>query len=171
MTCAFLGFAAIPFGDTIHLFGWLIFSYFRTALEDPSLEQSEEFANDEKIRSLMREELGMFNHEQSSVQKALEIIPYLGRWEDFKRRGPRRQFALLKNEGFVLALQMAAVDYIFGAEVIHFWRQAFVDAREQLAELGEERSARIRPNRPNRRRRNDRRPRPPQNTPDPVDQT
>lgn len=147
---------------TVNLFGWLLFSYFRTIIEEPTHEQSDQLAQDEDIRRIMREELGMFNHEQSAVSRALEIIPYLGRWLDFKRRGPRRQFAMLKNEGFPLALQMAEVDYIFGAEVLQFWREAFSAAREELAQLGEERSGRIRPNRPNRsnnrRRRNDRRP-------------
>lgn len=144
--------------DTVHLFGWLLFSYFRTILEEPTAEETDQLAQDEDVRRLMREELGMFNHEQSAVSRALEIIPYLGRWQDFKRRGPRRQFAMLKNEGFPLALQMAEVDYLYGPEVIHFWREAYHAAREEIAQLGEERNGRIRPNRPNRRRRHDRRP-------------
>ncbi len=145
--------------DTVHLFAWLLFSYFRAINEDPTHEQTDQLAQDENIRLMMRDELGMFNHEQNAVSRALEIIPYLGRWLDFKRRGPRRQFAMLKNEGFPLALRMAEVDYIYGPEVLQFWRDAYSAARAEIAQLGEERSARIRPNRPNRRRRHDRRPR------------
>lgn len=142
--------------DTVHLFGWLLFSYFRTLIEEPTDDQVEQLVNDEKVRRMMREELGMFNYEQSSIGKALEIIPFLKRWHDFKKRGHRRQLAFLKNEGFALALRMAEVDYLFGPEVIQFWRNAYAESKDQLAAMGDDRG-RVRPNRPNRRRRQDRR--------------
>src|SRR5690606_35769995 len=99
--------------DTVHRFGWLVLSYLKTLLDDPTDQQIEDLIQDEKIRRMMRDELGMFNYQQSSVVRALEIVPYLRRYEDFRKRGPRRQLALLKNEGFRLAMQIAEVDYLF----------------------------------------------------------
>jgi poly(A) polymerase len=142
--------------DTIHLFGWLVFSYFRTVIEvdeplaieaveesDETDEEQVEMADDSlhyvlqtpQFRSLMRDELGMFNFEQSAISKALQLAPTLEKADEFRKRGLRRQFALLRNEGFSLAMQMAEVDYLLSGEVIQFWREAYQKALPQLETL------------------------------------
>lgn len=138
--------------DTAQLFGWLIYSMLQAAIEGPSERQEPITIEDEIFVRLMRDELGMYKFEQSVVAKAIELIPTLERTEDYRRRGERRQLALMKNEGFRLSLRLAEVDFRVTGEQIQFWRSALekLSAELRAAEADAKAKKRRRPRRPRR---------------------
>ena len=78
----------------------------------------------------MREELGMFKHEQALTSKAMHVEPLLGRRREFQRKGERRQRALLTNEAFPMALRFAQTDFYLGGEDLLYWTEAYAQLRE-----------------------------------------
>lgn len=140
--------------DTTQLFGWLIFSILQTAHEGPSQRAEPITIEDEIFQKLMRDELGMYKFEQSVVAKAIQLLPTLQRTEDFKRRGERRQLALMKNEGFKLSLQLAVADHRLSVEQALFWRSAHEKLHSELEKIAAEAKAKKR-RRPRRSRRTD----------------
>ncbi len=139
--------------DTLHLFGWMVFSLYQTLTETEDFgdKRPEDVIEDERFQKLMRDELGIFKFEQMALSKSLEIVTQLGRVADFKKRGERRQFSLVKNEGFALALQLAEVDFVLPAEDIQFWRDLQVKFAGDLEVLADEEKHKKRSS--NRRRR------------------
>jgi poly(A) polymerase len=137
--------------DTVHLFGWLIFSYFRTVIDISDETDEKDLLAEERFQVMMRDELGLFKFEQLTISRALHVARLLGRAEEFKKRGERRKFALLRNEGFALALNMAEVDYQFPPEILQFWKDSYTEALPLLQT--QEPRARTRPRRNPRRRR------------------
>ena len=142
--------------DTTQLFGWLIFSMLQTALTGPSNRTEPINLGDEIFQRLMRDELGMYKFEQTVVMKAVELLPMLQRSEDFKRRGERRQLALMKNEGFNLAMRLAITDLQLSAEQASFWRAAHDKLFEELQRIAADAKSKKR-RRPRRRRPDDQR--------------
>ncbi len=144
--------------DTTQLFGWLTFAMYQAAVLGPSdrAEQGLEplTIEDEIFQRLMRDELGMYKFEQTTLVKAIELLPALARTEDFKRRGERRQLALMKNEGFKLGLRLAEVDYLVTPDQAGFWRNAYRKLRDEIKALEAEAKAKKR-RRPRRRRPNE----------------
>jgi len=124
--------------DTTQLFGWLIFSILQTAHEGPSERATPITIEDPIFQRLMRDELGMYKFEQSVVTKAIQLLPTLERTEDFKRRGERRQLALMKNEGFKLGLQLAVAEHRLTVEQALFWRAAHQKLAGELEKIAEE---------------------------------
>lgn len=130
--------------DTTQLFGWLIFSILQTAHEGPSQRSEPITLEDEIFQRLMRDELGMYKFEQSVVKKAVQLMPILQRSEDFKKRGERRQLALMKNEGFKLGLQLAVADHRLTVEQALFWRSAHEKLSGELEKIAAETKAKKR---------------------------
>ncbi len=121
--------------DPTQLFGWLAFAVLKTAQEGPSERETPHSFADEIFQTLMRDEFGMYKFEQTAVVKAIELLPLLKRSEDFKRRGERRQLALMKNDGFRLALRLAEADLELNAEQLSFWRNSFSKQSAEISEL------------------------------------
>lgn len=119
---------SIDDANPMYLFSTLILAYSR-AHGDISASQSPECAK------LMRDELGMFKHEQASVTKALQLEESLTQIESFERRGMRRKLAFLKNEAFPLALHIAEVDYRLHPEQVHYWKDTYTKLRSQLSSI------------------------------------
>lgn len=136
--------------DPTQLFGWLIFAMLRAAQEGPSDRETPITIEDEIFQHLMRDELGMYKLEQTVVTKAFELLPALERVDDFRRKGERRQVALMKNEGFKLALRLAEVDLLLSGPQLEFWREAYAKREPELTELESEIKTRRR--RPRRRK-------------------
>lgn len=126
--------------DTVHLFGWLIYSYFQTVVESEGRESErpEDIINEERFQRFMRDDLGMYKFEQLTITKALEVLVALPQATEFRKRGERRQFAVVRNEGFALALQMAEVDYLLPPEILQFWKDLHVKFKPDLERLAEE---------------------------------
>lgn len=130
--------------DTTQLFGWLIFSILRAAQDGPSERAEPITIEDEIFQRLMRDELGMYKHEQTVVSKAIDLLPMLLKTEDFKKRGERRQLALMKNEGFNLSLQFALADHQLSIEQALFWRNAYHKLEGELIRITSEAKAKKR---------------------------
>jgi poly(A) polymerase len=123
--------------DTTQLFGWLVYSMLQAALSGPSEREEPVTIDDEPFQRLMRDELGMFKYEQSALMKAIELVPFLSKTEEFKRRGERRQLALMKNEGFKLGLRLAEVDLQITPSQFAFWSGAAGKMSTELSEIAE----------------------------------
>lgn len=112
-------------GNPGELFAVLVHSYVRAFMEtDPHKSARSVFENEE-FQGWMREELGMFKHEQTLTVKALHVEPLLARRKEFQRKGERRQRALLSNDAFPLAFRFAAQDYLLSCEDLLYWSQAY----------------------------------------------
>jgi poly(A) polymerase len=121
--------------DTSQLFGWLVFAMLQAAIEGPSEREEKITIEDEIFQRLMRDELGMYKFEQTALTKSIELLPTLARTEEFKRRGERRQLALMKNEGFKLALRLAEADLLITPEQFGFWRTAYFKLADEIYAL------------------------------------
>lgn len=137
--------------ETTQLFGWLIFSMLKAAQDGPSERPEPISLEDELFQAMMRDELGMFKFEQTVVMKAVELLPNLKRADDFKRRGERRQLALMRNEGFRLAVRFAEADYELDGRQLTFWKSAYDRMADELQEI--EADAKSKKRRRGRRRR------------------
>jgi poly(A) polymerase len=77
-----------------------------------------------RFEILLQDELGLFRYEQAHFSKAMSLQSTLARAEEFKRKGERRQLAVMRDESFDLALRLAKVFLNLTAEDIGFWNQA-----------------------------------------------
>jgi len=99
--------------------------------QDPNHSARSVFDHNEEFQTWMRDELGMFKHEQTLTVKALHAEPLLARRKEFQRKGERRQRALLSNDAFPLAYRFACQDYLLSCEDSLYWSQAFEELCRQ----------------------------------------
>jgi poly(A) polymerase len=112
-------------GDPGELFAVLVHSFVRAFLEADPHKSSRSVFENEEFQAWMRDELGMFKHEQALTVKALHVESLLARRKEFQRKGERRQRALLSNDAFSLAFRFATQDYLLSCEDLLYWSQAF----------------------------------------------
>ncbi len=126
--------------DTAHLFGWLVFSLFQTVVETEGRgdERAETIIGEERFQRFMHDELGMYKFEQSTVCQAVETVELLPRADEVRKRGERRQFSIVKNDGFMLAVRMAEADYQLMPEDLQFWRDLHERFLPEIRKLAEE---------------------------------
>ncbi len=105
------------------LFGGLLYIYSKVILGDNLADIVSYWMGPESeaLRIFLRDELGMFNAEQEAVRRAFELMPLMLNTEQYKRKGGRRQRALVQNPGFLLALHWLSIDHYITAQDIHFW--------------------------------------------------
>jgi poly(A) polymerase len=139
--------------DTTQLFGWLVYSMLQAAIDGPSNRETPITIEDDIFQRCMRDELGMYKFEQIALTKSIELCGLLRRVEDFRRRGERRQMALVRNEGFKLALRIAEADFLLKASDREFWRAALEKFTPELEQI--EAEAKMKKRRPRRRRPNE----------------
>lgn len=132
------------------LFALLVLAYVRAAVQpDVTLPlKASDWEEHPLLKPLMRDELGIFKHEQALICKALHMQNALQKVDEFIRRGPRRQLAVLRNEAFSLALTLAERDYALASKDVVAWHTSLEEAQGHLAAL---------PNESRRRRRRRRR--------------
>lgn len=114
------------------LFGELLYATARALdLSLFSLKSSERF------QTMMRLELGMFKQEQQLVLKAFEILHVFERTSSVKKRGVRRQRAIVLHEAFPLAFHLARVDHLLSPDDLFFWWKVWwgIKSEAQLGEL------------------------------------
>lgn len=145
--------------DTVHLFGWLVFSMYQTVLETEGREnqRAEEMVGDERFQRFMRDELGMYKFEQSTVCHAIETVSFLLRTDEVRKRGERRQFSIVKNDGFVLAVRLAEVDYQLTPEDLQFWKDLYDRFLPEIQQLADDERGKRRGGRRRRPRRGEKR--------------
>lgn len=84
--------------------------------------KSHDLLEHEKIKSFMKDELGMFNYEQIAFAKALQMQSILTKHESFSSKGHRRKLAVLGSEVFPLSLAIAQRDHSLRPEQVVYWR-------------------------------------------------
>lgn len=132
------------------LFALMVHAYVRAFMQnDPNHGSRSTFENEE-FQTWMRDELGMFKHEQSLTIKALHVEPLLARRKEFQRKGERRQRALLTNDAFPLAFRFARQDYLLSCEDELYWGQQFEAMMANHGAEGDARKRRRRTRRPRR---------------------
>lgn len=113
------------------LFAALVHAFVRAFVEpDPHKAARSVFDHNEEFQAWMRDELGMFKHEQTLTVKALHVEPLLAKRKDFQRKGERRQRALLSNDAFPLAFRFASQDFLMSCEDSLHWSQAYEQLRK-----------------------------------------
>ncbi|HEX4924825.1 MAG TPA: CCA tRNA nucleotidyltransferase [Bdellovibrionales bacterium] len=141
----------------VELFGSLILAYFRAVISSDPVDPlfSRELLNDAEVKRFFRDELGMSNHEQMMVSKALQFQSILKAVDRIKKRGERRRMAVIGHEAFPLALMYAKYDHALDAHELGYWQTAFDAMKPRLEEQSEERGDRggRRPRRGGRSRR------------------
>jgi poly(A) polymerase len=116
----------IPYPSSLgpgELFAHLVHAFFRSFEQaDPAAGLKVHGLKDsDRMQVWMRDELGMFKHEQTLVLKALHVEPLLARRAEFQKRGERRQIALLVNEAFPMAFRFAQLDCFLNCEDLLYW--------------------------------------------------
>lgn len=131
----------------LELFASLVHAFARSYLPPQELDVSspKQLLEHPVLVPWMKDELGMFKHEQACVLKAIHMQTLLRKRREFERRGDRRQQAVLRNEAFPLALKWAERDMALPSEDLLFWK-------ERLARMGDLPTASSRRRRPRRRR-------------------
>jgi poly(A) polymerase len=111
----------------VELFSMLCLAVYRSLyLQSQSISRkSEDILEDPIMKIFMRDELGMFNYEQSSFAKALHMQSLLQKNESFKNKGERRKMAVLSNEIFPLAFAISRRDHHLTPDQIAFWQQEY----------------------------------------------
>ncbi|MGE3973870.1 MAG: poly(A) polymerase [Bdellovibrionales bacterium] len=135
------------------LFSALLISYYRAMHDQHPGEAIEpnQILNDEQLKILFRDELGMSNMEQRYFARALHIQSLLRSVHKFKNRGERRQMAVLAQEAFPMALLLCRLDHTLSGSDLLFWEQAYKKALPQIQTLRAETTERPRNRRPRRR--------------------
>ncbi len=117
--------AALQDGTPGELFGIFVHAFVRAFVEsDPFKAARNTFDNNAEFQNFMRDELGMFKHEQTLTVKALHVEPLLAKRKEFQRKGERRQRALLANDAFPLAYRFGCQDYLLSCEDAFYWNEA-----------------------------------------------
>lgn len=146
--------AAANGANPCDLFAIMVHAYVRAFLQADPLQGSRSVFDDEDFQTWMRDELGMFKHEQTLTIKALHVEPLLARRKEFQRKGERRQKALLTNDAFPLAYRFACQDYLLACEDSLYWSE-----QSKLLSRADTSTENRRRRRRNRRpRRNDKKP-------------
>ena len=148
--------------DNCTLFAGVIHAYYRTCIQ-PNMDKHpkvKDLKENEQLKQLMRDELGMFNYEQDRCLKALSMQKTLQSWEDYQRKGDRRKRAVFHNEAFPLGLMFSEVDQSLSDEAWAFWLDGYEQFLPDLVARDKEKqqqsrgkAGKRRSNRPRRRRR------------------
>jgi poly(A) polymerase len=116
---------ALHDGSPGELFAALVHSFVRAFMESDPHKAARAVFENEEFQTWMRDELGMFKHEQTLTVKALHVEPLLAKRKEFQRKGERRQRALLGNDAFPLAYRFASQDFLLSCEDSLYWGQAY----------------------------------------------
>lgn len=112
--------------NPMELYGYFCLSYFRSIINsDPRYKlTAEEVLKNDRIRMLLRDELGMYNVEQMLTAKALEIEHKLQNTQKFEQKKQEQKISFIKNDAFPLALMLAKADYCLSGDQILYWERA-----------------------------------------------
>tara|TARA_B100000749_G_scaffold279661_1_gene273029 strand:- start:12791 stop:14032 length:1242 start_codon:yes stop_codon:yes gene_type:complete len=113
--------------DNSMLFSGLVHAYYRAVIQPDMSKttQSKDLKENEQLKSLMRDELGMFNYEQDRCIKAILMQKTLRNWEEYERKGDRRKKAVFQNESFPLGLMFCEMDQNLSGEAWRFWLDGY----------------------------------------------
>lgn len=112
--------SGIRFDDPTELFSGFVFSFLKAHFGEASWNL-ETLQDDERVQFFLREEIGMFKQEQTTLFKALQLLKNLQRPDLYLRKGERRQIGFLRNEALPLAMKLGQLDYAITGSLLAFW--------------------------------------------------
>jgi poly(A) polymerase len=119
------------------MLGWLRARHGLATREDELIKSS--YTHDEHFVRLAKDQMGLHNWEMSVITRAISIQKMLTDPEDFRKRGQKRRNALLFNEAFPLAVNLAHIDALLDPEILEFW-DAQLDLAVEQSSLHDNRS-------------------------------
>jgi poly(A) polymerase len=113
--------------NPVELFSGLLYPYVRRLIWTDPYEAvtNKKIEAQTELTKIMKFELGMFNQEQEDFTKAFKLQQQLQNTEEFRRKGLKRQMAILRNSGFRLALHFAKLDGVMHDADWFFWYQKY----------------------------------------------
>lgn len=136
--------------DTPLLAGTVVLGWFRAqSKKDPTaLITASELHSNTHLHRLSKDQLGLHNWEISRIMRAISMHKILSEPDEFQRRGHRRKNAVLLNEAFPLAVDLAHIDAVFSPDILEYWDAQLEMTREAfLSAQSHPRSQNRRPNR------------------------
>lgn len=113
--------------NPVELFSALLYPYVRQFIwKDPLKPITNKIIESEqKLSQIMKHELGMYNLEQEALTKAFKLQQHFQASEEFRRKGTKRQLAVMRNSGFRLGLIFAKLDNVIHDSDWLFWCQRY----------------------------------------------
>lgn len=105
--------------ESTEIFSALLYSYLLTTR--PEGFNPQHLEEDEKFLLFCKDELGVFKAEAGIFLQTLHVMHLLTRIDSYKKKGDRRQRALLSNPQFLLALKLGLLSSETSASDFIFW--------------------------------------------------
>jgi poly(A) polymerase len=96
--------------EPAELFGIITWSLIKALHIDLSEESLIEWIKTDDVQEFFKTELGTFKVEVTQIEQALRLLPQLLNFEEFLKKGVRRQDGLISQKSFPLALTMHSLD-------------------------------------------------------------
>lgn len=130
----------IDIQDPAELFAGLVHCYYKAAhsLDPNHMESAADWITEPEIKTFLRDELGMSNHEQSIAAHSIAMQGILQQTERYQKRGQRRLQGILKHASFPLALRFAREDLLLSGQDLAFWEGAYENYLRRNHELRDE---------------------------------
>ena len=96
--------------EPTELFGIITLSLIKALKINFNEESLMDWIKKEDVQEFYKTELGTFKVEVTQIEQALRILPQLLSFEEFLKRGVRRQEGLISQKSFPLALTMHSLD-------------------------------------------------------------
>ena len=140
----------------ILLFGLLIHAYYRCVIgmKEPFVapHAHEIMENEGNLVVMMRDELGMFKHEQMLAIKSIQMQRVLAQRSLIEKRGADRLFTIVQNEACPLAFEFAKFTLNLAPSDFLFWESLYESHRDVIRER-QEKTLKLKKRRRSRRRR------------------
>lgn len=113
--------------NPVELFAGLIYPYIRyhTWKDPEQVITNKMIESEEELTQMLKMELGLYNLELETITKAFKIQHHLHITDEYRRKGIKRQLAVLKNSGFRIGLHYAKLDGILHDADWFFWCQKY----------------------------------------------
>ncbi len=122
--------------NPMELYGYFSLAYYRSFINnDPETRlTAEDILKNDRLKLLLREELGMYNVEQTITAKALELQHRLQQTQKFDLKKPDQKKLFIQNDAFPLALMLSKADYSLSGDQILYWERALKEFYSRPAE-------------------------------------
>ena len=120
---------------SLTLFGLLIHAYYyycMGGMDRESIPHANEIMVNEKLSTLMKEELGMFKYEQLFSVKSIQMQRILSQRRLWERKGGERLLAVVQSEAYPLAVEFAKVALNIAPQDLLFWENLYESHKDTI---------------------------------------
>ena len=117
------------------LFSQLIHAYYRCFMQVPDdyIAHAHELLENEKLLTLMRDELGMFKYEQFLMAKSIQMQTVLAHKEALEKKGQQRRLTVIQNESYPLAINFAKISLNISSTNLLFWESLYESHQDSFS--------------------------------------